>query len=90
MIIQVQLCLLNLVLCLAVGIKQKITLDEFFDSTDFSLLSFSPSGQYLLFQTKRPLWNISSFENNLWLYNIDTQTKTLVHHYNHNGHQAEI
>ncbi len=78
MIIRIQLYLLNLFLCWTFEIKSKLTLDEFFDSTDFSSLSFSPSGQYLLFQTIRPAWNISSFDNTLWLYEIDTQKKKLI------------
>ena len=67
-----------LFLCGSIETKSTLTLDDFFDSTDFLSLSFSPSGQYLLFQTARTVWNSSSFENNLWLYQIETQKKKLI------------
>jgi dipeptidyl aminopeptidase/acylaminoacyl peptidase len=41
-------------------------------------LRFSPTGRYLLIQTKRSSWNTSSYENSLWLYNIQNQTKKLI------------
>ncbi|CAF1008849.1 unnamed protein product [Adineta steineri] len=58
--------------------KPKVTLDEFFDYTTFSHLSFSSTGQHLLFQTTRPSWNTSSYGNDLWIYDIQTQNKTLI------------
>jgi hypothetical protein len=60
------------------NLKPKLTFDEFFDYTTFSDLTFSPTGQYLLFQTQRPSWNTSLYEHNLWLYEIATQQKTLI------------
>ena len=65
--------------------KPKLTFDEFFDSTTFKHLSFSPNGQYLLFQTTNPSWNTSSYENSLWIYDIQQQTKTLI---TKNPHQS--
>jgi Tol biopolymer transport system component len=79
MILQVQLWLFNLFLCgWTLEIKPKLTIDEFFNSTNFFSLSFSPSGQYLLFQAIQPIWNNSSYEYSLWLYEIDTEKKQLI------------
>ncbi len=58
--------------------KPKLTLDEFFDYTTFPYLRFSPTGQHLLFQTRRPSWSTDSYENSLWLYDIETQQTTLI------------
>ena len=58
--------------------KPKITLDEFFDNTDFQLLSFSPINQYLLIQTRHASWNTSTFEINLWLYDTQMMTMKLI------------
>ena len=62
----------------AVQTKPKITLDEFFDQTTFSLLSFSPNGEYLLFESTQPSWNTSSYEHNLWIYDIAQRTRRLI------------
>ena len=64
--------------CSALQTKPKLTLDEFLDHTAISLLSFSPDGQYLLFQTTRPSWNTSSYEYNLWIYDTVQETRRLV------------
>jgi dipeptidyl aminopeptidase/acylaminoacyl peptidase len=58
--------------------KPKLTLDEFFDYTTFSSLSFSPNDQYLLFQTKSPSWNTSSYESRLWIYDTQQRTRKLI------------
>lgn len=70
--------ILQLSSCFSVETKSKLTFDEFFNYTTFPLLRFSPSGRHLLIQTKRPSWKTSSFENTLWLYNIQNQTKKLI------------
>ncbi|CAF2959129.1 unnamed protein product [Rotaria sp. Silwood2] len=69
---------LQLFSCFSVETKPKLTFDEFFDYTTFSLSGFSPTGQHLLFQTRRPSWNTSSYENGLWLYDIQNHTKKLI------------
>ncbi len=69
---------LKLYLCWSMETKSPLTLDDFFDNTHFLSLSFSSSGQHLLFQTTRPAWNSSSSEYNLWLYDIETQKKKLI------------
>ncbi|CAF1024187.1 unnamed protein product [Rotaria sp. Silwood1] len=72
------LLILSLFSCIFTETKPKLTFDEFFDYTTFPLLRFSPTGQHLLIQTRRPSWNTSSYENTLWLYDIKTQTKKLI------------
>ncbi|CAF3450640.1 unnamed protein product [Rotaria socialis] len=81
LIIEMKLCLLlilKLILCSSTGTKTKLTLNEYFDFTNYPSLSISPSGQHLLIQSKRPSWNSNSYENSLWLYNIETKRKQLI------------
>ncbi|CAF2732480.1 unnamed protein product [Rotaria sp. Silwood2] len=58
--------------------KPLLSFDEFFDYTNYPSLSFSPTGKYLLIQTRRPLWNSNSFENSLWLYETQSQERKLI------------
>ncbi|CAF0925264.1 unnamed protein product [Rotaria sp. Silwood1] len=58
--------------------KPLLSFDEFFDYTNYPSLSFSPNGEYLLIHTRRPLWNSSSFENSLWLYETQSQQRKLI------------
>lgn len=58
--------------------KSRFTFDEFFDYTTFSIFSFSPNGQYLLFQTRQPSWNASSYEYTLWIYDTAQQTRRWI------------
>ncbi|CAF5093814.1 unnamed protein product, partial [Rotaria magnacalcarata] len=44
----------------------------------FPSISFSPNGPYLLFKTYRTAWDSNSYESNLWLYDIQTQKKTVI------------
>lgn len=72
------LLILQLALSFSVENRSKLTFDEFFDYTTFPLLSFSPTGRRLLIQTKRPSWNTGSYENTLWLYDVQNETKQLI------------
>ena len=58
--------------------KSNLTLDSFFNYTNFDSLSLSPSGEYLLINTRRPLWDSNSFESNLWLYETLERRKKLI------------
>ena len=58
--------------------KPRLTLDEFFDYASFPSISLSPNGHYLIFHTRRASWNSSSYNNSLWLYDIQTNRKTLI------------
>ena len=64
--------------CSGLQAKPRLTLDEFLEHTEFALPSFSPDGRYLLFRTTRPSWNTSSYERNLWIYDIQQQTRRLI------------
>ena len=59
-------------------IKPNLTFDEFFNYTIFPYLRFSPTGEYLLYQTRRPSSDNNSYDNSLWLYNIQTTEITLI------------
>ncbi|CAF4343032.1 unnamed protein product, partial [Adineta steineri] len=79
MLIQLYLLLLLQILsCFSIETKSKLSFDEFFNYTTFPLLKFSSTGRHLLIQTKRPSWNINSYENTLWLYDIQNQTKKFI------------
>ncbi|CAF3828058.1 unnamed protein product [Rotaria sp. Silwood1] len=79
MLIQLYLLLiLQILSCFAIEAKPKLTFDDFFDYTTFPFLKFSPTGQHLLIQTRHPSWNASAYENTLWLYDIQNQTKKLI------------
>ncbi len=79
------LFILQLISCSSLPIKPRLTFDEFFDSTIFTSLSFSPTGQHLLIETTHASWNTSSYENILWIYDIQQQTKKLI---TKNPHQS--
>ncbi|CAF3349062.1 unnamed protein product, partial [Rotaria sp. Silwood2] len=64
--------------CFSVEAKPKLTFDEFFNYTTFPFLKFSPTGQHLLIQTRHQSWNTNAYENTLWLYDIQNQTKKLI------------
>ncbi|CAF3698406.1 unnamed protein product [Rotaria sordida] len=72
------LLILQLFSCFSIETKPRLTFDEFFDYTRYSLLEFSPTGRHLIFQTICPSWNTSSYQHALWLYDIEKQTKKLI------------
>ncbi|CAF4212400.1 unnamed protein product, partial [Adineta steineri] len=79
MLIQLYLLLLlQIFSCFSIETKFKLNFDEFFNYTIFPLLKFSSTGRHLLIQTKRPSWNTNSYENTLWLYDIQNQTKKFI------------
>ena len=61
--------------------KSLLTLDDFFSNTDFTYLSYSPTGQHLLMQTKRPLWEANAFETSSWLFDVTTRKRRLIIHH---------
>ncbi|CAF4657201.1 unnamed protein product, partial [Rotaria sp. Silwood2] len=69
---------LQLLLYSSIATKSQLTLDEFFDYTDFLSVSLSPNGEYLLIETLRPNWNSSTYEFSCWLYEINTKQKQLI------------
>lgn len=48
--------------------KPVITLDEFFNSTDFHRASFSPDGTSVVVSTTSPDWQHDRFREDLWLW----------------------
>lgn len=79
MFIQIySILILQVISCTSNDIKPTFSFDEFFNYTTFKLFDFSPNGQHLIIQTKRPSWNTSSYEKTLWLYDVQNQTKKLI------------
>jgi dipeptidyl aminopeptidase/acylaminoacyl peptidase len=48
--------------------KPKLTLDEFFNSVDFTALEISPDGTSVVIATERADWDQQIFRSDLWLY----------------------
>ncbi len=48
--------------------KPPLTLDEFFNSTEFNKVALSPDGHAVVIQTTRPDWDRNRFRTDLWLY----------------------
>ncbi|CAF4296501.1 unnamed protein product [Rotaria sp. Silwood2] len=58
--------------------KPKLTLDEYFNYTNFPSFSLSPDGQQLLVHTRRLTWDSNTYENSLWLYETQGRRKKLI------------
>ncbi|HXJ92231.1 MAG TPA: prolyl oligopeptidase family serine peptidase [Terriglobia bacterium] len=48
--------------------KPPLTLDEFFNSTEFNTVALSPDGHAVVIQTTRADWDRNRFRTDLWLY----------------------
>ena len=80
--------LLHIVVCLTlvcqpfvslpIETKPKLTFDEFFNYISFPYLSFSPTAQHLLYQTRRASANDTDYNDSLYLYTIQTQQTLLI------------
>ena len=55
--------------------KPKLTLDEFFNSVDFTALELSPEGNSVVIATERADWDQQIFRSDLWLYRADVKDK---------------
>ncbi len=51
--------------------KPKLTLDEFFNSVDFTALEISPDGNFVVIGADRADWDQQIFRSDLWLYHDD-------------------
>jgi dipeptidyl aminopeptidase/acylaminoacyl peptidase len=51
--------------------KPKLTLDDFFNSVDFTALEISPDGNSVVIATERADWDQQIFRTDLWLYHDD-------------------
>ncbi|CAF5086988.1 unnamed protein product, partial [Rotaria sp. Silwood1] len=57
----------------------KLTLDEFFNYTDFTSLTLAPdNSQSILIQTRHRIWNNNISEYHLHLYSLDDKSKILL------------
>jgi dipeptidyl aminopeptidase/acylaminoacyl peptidase len=55
---------------LAQTAKPKLTIDEFFNSVDFTAVKMSPDGDSVLIGTEHADWNEQIFRKELWLYRV--------------------
>jgi dipeptidyl aminopeptidase/acylaminoacyl peptidase len=53
--------------------KPKLTLDEFFNSVDFTSLEMSPDGNSIVIGTERADWDQQIFRKDLWLWRGDVK-----------------
>jgi len=60
--------------------KPKLTLDEFFNSVDFTALELSPDGNSVVIAAERADWDQQIFRSDLWLYrdNIKDRVVNLI------------
>lgn len=58
--------------------KPKLTLDEFFNSVDFTAVKLSPDGNSVVIATERADWEQQIFRKELWLYRVQGKGGSLV------------
>jgi dipeptidyl aminopeptidase/acylaminoacyl peptidase len=68
--------------------KQKLTLDEFFNSVSFTALEISPDGTGVVIGAERADWDQQIFRDDLWLYRDDGKGGSLVQ-LTQSGHDSE-
>lgn len=68
--------------------KPKLTLDEFFNSVDFTALEISPDGSSVVIGTERADWDQQIFRSDLWLYHDDGKGGSLIQ-LTQSGHDSE-
>jgi len=68
--------------------KQKLTLDEFFNSVSFTALEISPDGTGVVIGAERADWDQQIFRDDLWLYRDDGKSGSLVQ-LTQSGHDSE-
>ena len=66
--------------------KPKLTLDDFFNSVDFTALELSPDGNSVVIGAERADWDQQIFRSDLWLYRDDA--KSLIQ-LTQSGHDSE-
>ncbi|CAF1067065.1 unnamed protein product [Adineta steineri] len=64
--------------CFSTERLQKLTIDEFLNSTQYKSLSLSPDADYLLVHSLRPVWESNQYEDALWLHQTKTRQKKLI------------
>jgi dipeptidyl aminopeptidase/acylaminoacyl peptidase len=73
--------------------KPKLTLDEFFNSVDYTALEISPDGNSVIIATERADWDQQIFRKDLWLWradgkNDDSKTGSLIQ-LTQSGHDSD-
>ncbi len=58
--------------------KPPITLDEFFNSVDFTAVRISPDGGAVVIATERADWDANRYRDDLWLYRVGVGDGALV------------
>src|SRR5450432_2824788 len=75
--------------CLSFGAeKPKVTIDEFFNSVDFTSIRLSPDGHSLVIAAERADWEQSIFRSDLWLYRDDGKTPGTLTQLTQSGHDS--
>ncbi|CAF1071312.1 unnamed protein product [Adineta steineri] len=64
--------------CFSTETLQKLTIDEFLNSTQYKSLSLSPDADYLLVHSLRPVWESNRYEDALWLHQTKTRQNKLI------------
>jgi dipeptidyl aminopeptidase/acylaminoacyl peptidase len=67
--------------------KPKLTLDEFFNSVDFTALEISPDGNSVVIGTERADWDQQIFRKDLWLWRAETKNSDVK---NDNGNPGSL
>ena len=70
--------LLASVALFAQGARQKLTIDEFFNSVSFSSVAVSPDGNSVVFDVEKADWEQQVFRSELWLYRINGAGGSLI------------
>ncbi len=74
--------------CAQAANKPKLTLDEFFNSVEFTGLKLSPDGQSVVIATDRADWDQNIFRNDLWLYRDDGRGAGSLTQFTQSGHDS--
>jgi dipeptidyl aminopeptidase/acylaminoacyl peptidase len=76
-------------LTIAAQSKPKLTLDEFFNSVDFTALEISPDGNSIVIGAERADWDQQIFRSDLWLYHDDGKGSGSLIQLTQSGHDSE-
>ncbi len=69
--------------------KPKLTLDEFFNSVDFTAVKLSPDGHSIVIGTDRADWDQNIFRNDLWLYRDNGSGGESLTQLTQSGHDSQ-
>jgi dipeptidyl aminopeptidase/acylaminoacyl peptidase len=75
--------------CCFAADKPKLTLDEAFNSVDYTALQLSPDGHSLVIGTVRADWDQNIFSKNLWIYRDDGKAPGTLTQLTQSGHDSD-